>query len=374
MPKDLPKVLLTPHNEENPYLVNLRQSLCDLDVETDWFYLGRTRSQTLNALLAPMSLWGRRRHGFNVLHIHWTYEFGWPAIDSIPILRRLPRIWFQGFLIFARLIGFALVFTWHDVLPLNSAFDDESKSRSMMAKRLDRIITITNAAKKEIVSRWDVDDDIVDVIPEGPPLILHTLPRNEARHLLRVEDSVLISAFGHIDRYKGIDLLLQAATLMTGEANFSIRILGVAVDPEYALELTGLVARLQGQGRDVSWTNRTFSNEELGTLLSATDIVAIPFRRITNSTTMRFGMASGAVVILPRLEALTELPEDAVERFEPDSVESLKQVLDKLLLTWPKGVEQRRAAAQLWVSDWSWSRVGDATLRTYNLSLERCQI
>jgi glycosyltransferase involved in cell wall biosynthesis len=369
-PKPL-KVLLTPRNEENPYLPHLRESLQALGVEVEWFESESTRSQTVNALLAPWRLWQRRRQGFEILHVHWVYKFGWPSVASIPVLRRLPRYWLGWFLALARTMGFTVVYTWHDIVPVVKVFDDDAKGRSAMVRHLDGVITITNAAKRDIVSRWNVPADRIDVIPEGPPEIRHRLPRESARRIVGVEDEVLISAFGHIAYYKGLDLLLEAARRLPDDLRFAIRIIGAAPDPQYAAKLGALVESLHSDGRDVRWNNRTFTDDELGELLSATDVVAIPFRWITNSATLRFSMAWGADVVVPRLDSLDDIPDAAATWFKPESVDGLADALERQLRAWPVGATERRDAALRWVTEWSWSSVGEATVRAYESARER---
>jgi glycosyltransferase involved in cell wall biosynthesis len=363
--------LLTPRNEENPYLPQLGDSLRSLGVEVDWFESEATRSQTLNAILAPWELWKRRREGFEILHIHWVYKFAWPSVAHVPLLRRLPRSWFRLFLLLARVMGFAIVFTWHDVVPVVTVFDDDVKGRSDMVRSHDGVITITEAARREVLRRWGTLADRIDVIPEGPPNTANRLPRDEARRRVGVDAGTLISGFGHIDRYKGYDLLLEAAHQLPDDVSFAIRLVGAAPDPAYAVRLEGLAASLRDGGRDVRWSNRTFTDDELGTLLSATDVVAIPFRWITNSATLRFAMAYGAIVVVPRLDALDDIPDPAAVRFEPGSAEDLARVLEDQLRTWPIGTEERRAAALQWVTEWPWSSVGEATVRAYESALRR---
>jgi beta-1,4-mannosyltransferase len=363
-PKPL-KVLLAPRNEENPYLPHLLDSLRDHGADVEWFESESTRSQTLNALLAPWRLWRRRREGFEILHLHWVYKFAWPSVASIPVLRRLPRYWFVCFLTMARRMGFTVVFTWHDVVPVVRVFDDDLKGRSAMVRHLDGIITITEAARRDVSGRWDVPADRLVVIPEGPPEVLHRLPREVARRRAGVEERVLIAAFGHIASYKGLDVLLQAAQHLPADLPVAIRLIGAAPDPEYAAQLAGLVDSLQHGGRDVRWSNRTFTDEELGALLSAADVVAIPFRRITNSATLRFAMAWRAVVVVPRLDSLDDIPDPAAVWFEPDSVDDLADVLERLVRTWPVGADEHREAARRWVTEWTWDAVGAATVRAY---------
>ncbi len=365
LPPEPLKVLLAPRNEENPYLPHLRDALVARGSVVEWFESESTPSQTVNALLAPWALWRRRREGFTVLHLHWVYKFAWPSVASIPLLRRLPRLWFSAFLAFARAMGFTVVYTWHDVVPVVKAFDDDAKSRTAIVRHLDRVVTITDAAKRAIEVAFDVPGELVDVIPEGSPEVLHRIGRDPARAALAVERDVLVSGFGHIADYKGFDLLLDAVSRLPAQQAPAIRLLGAAADRTYAARLAGLVDDLRRAGHDVRWSDRTYSDEELGALLSATDVVALPFRRITNSATLRFAIAWGATVLLPRIDALADVPQDAAVWSAPGDVDDLASVLRDLVEAWPQGAEERAAIARAWVNEWSWDAVGTATMQAY---------
>lgn len=366
------KVLLAPRNEENPYLPQLRAALESQGITVEWFESEFTNSQTLNAILAPFELWKCRRNGFEVLHLHWVYKFRWPAVAEIPVLRRVPRFWFGCFLVLARSMGFTIVYTWHDLVPVVTAFDNDAKSRMSMRRRLDGIIAITEAAKRDIARTFDVPAEMIAVVPEGPPPVDRVVDRTSARAELGVDvDTVLIAAFGHIQEYKGLDVLLEALRRLPADLRFAVRILGAAADPAYATRMDELVGSLRDAGRDVSWTRRVFTDDELGTLLSATDVVALPFRRITNSATLRFSMAWGATVVLPRLAALDDIPEEAAAWCAPGDPDDLARTLEALLREWPGGANASREAATRWVSEWSWEAVGAATLRVYAEALER---
>jgi glycosyltransferase involved in cell wall biosynthesis len=366
------KVLLSPRNEENPYLPHLRDALQSRGVTVDWFESEATSSHTVNALLAPWELWKRRRQGFEVLHLHWVYKFAWPSVAAIPGLKRLPRLWFGVFLRLARTMGFTVVYTWHDLVPVVGVFDDDAAARRAMRHHLDGVITITDAAKRDVSRRFGVPLEQIDVIPEGPPEIGRRLDRGVARTQLGFgTDAVAVGAFGHIAPYKGLDLLLEAAERLGDDVDFAIRIIGHAADPAYAARMGGLVASLREVGRDVQWSDRVFSQDELETLLSATDVVALPFRSITNSATLRFSMAWGATVILPRLAAFDDIPVAAAAWYDADDEADLVRVLDEVLRTWPSGAAERRSAALEWVSRWSWDAVGDATIHAYGTARQR---
>lgn len=359
------QILIAPRNEENPYLPLLRSALADIGVPTDWFAMDATANQTLNSLLAPLDLVRHRLRGARILHLQWVYPFGWPWTRGRPVVEALPRIWFGFVLWFAKALRYKVVFTWHDDTPLVQVFDDEVRARSMMIHRMDAVITITEAARDLLVEKWGVARGAITVIPEGAPTIRAVGGRDEAKSRLRVPNIPLIVTYGHIDPYRGVDDLLAASLAVSKETPFVIRILGRGRHPDHTERITTYIAELRDQGRDVSWTDRRFEDHELETLLAAADIVALPFRKITNSTTLRVAMASRRAVIIPNSLSLSDVPRDAAYRFEPDDPSSLCAVLEGLLKDLPADDDPRIESAYRWATAWTWNNVATATSQVY---------
>lgn len=365
-----PRVLITPHNEENPYLPLLGKALSEVGVVSDWLRMEWTPSQTLNGLLLPIELTLHRLRGFNVLHLHWSYRFGWYWSRRLPLVRSLPRRWFGFSLWFAGVIGFRIVYTSHEPLPLAPVFDDDVAGRSPLFRRSRVIITITEAAKEYLVEGFGVDPARVEVIPEGPPMVAHQTERAPARTRLGVSATTpLLAMFGHIDSYKGADLLLEAVLQLPPTTRLSIRLLGASGNPQYANKLEDLVRRLEGQGRDVRWKRGAFSDEDLDVLLAATDFVVIPFRLITNSSSMRVAMARRVPLLVPDLPELVDIPATALFRYDRTLEGGLREGLNSILHATPDDIAARVAAAYEWTTAWTWHAVGLATKAIYERAL-----
>ncbi len=367
----VPKVLMTPKNEENPYLPLLRQALREVGVVSDWLAMEWTPSQTLNTLVFPAELLLGRFRGFNVLHLHWVYRFAWNWARHLPLVRRLPRWWFGSALWFASAIGFRVVYTSHEPLPLAPIFDDDVAGRRPLLNRSRAVITITNDAKRRLCEMFSLDSDLVEVIPEGAPVAGPAPKCEDARQRLDVSIATpLIVMFGHLDPYKGVDLLLEAAIDLPSAMELAIRLLGDTADPQYANRISGLVERLQEQGRDVRWERGAFSDDDLEALLAAADLVAIPFRWITNSTSLRVAMSRRVPVLVPGLTELGDIPAEAVFRYDHTTKTGLRDAVAAALCAPPEEVAARVAAAYAWTTAWTWQDVASATKAIYERVLQ----
>jgi glycosyltransferase involved in cell wall biosynthesis len=360
-----PRVLVTPRNVENPYLSLLSESVREQGESIDFFDFRLTSSQSLNILLAFPRLALARLRGTRTVNVHWVYMFHLAWAMNIPLVRRVPRWLFLSWLAWAQLWGLSVIYTWHDVVPLNPVFDDDRLSRRQMVRFLDGVITITAAARDAIVQEFNVPRDIITVVPEGGPIVI-ARPRGEARrHLGIAGDEVTIGAYGHIDPYKGVDVTAQSLIEISADYEFAVRILGHARQSELAETLSAQLATLAQGGHDVAWENRRFTDDELVEFLTGVDIVVIAFRYITNSATMRMACAYGKTVIVPDLPALRDTPRDAVVWYDPHRADGLRDALADVVANWPAGAAHRADAARAWANDWTWSQVGAVTADAY---------
>jgi glycosyltransferase involved in cell wall biosynthesis len=359
--RDLP-VVMVPENHENPYLDELCAGLDVVGVASRQLGLDTTSSQTLNALLAlPRIVWLRIR-GVRVLHLHWTYLFAWPWADRLVVVRLLPRLWFTTVLAVARGMGMRIVFTAHNVLPHHRVFDDDRAARAALLARSDQVITLTTAARERVSEEFSVPPSKISVIPEGTPRLA---PPAARAHRQRER----LVAFGHLEEYKGVDLLVEAASLVARQRACQVELMGTASDPAYKDRLEEALAHLRSDGVEASWADRRFSDEELVSLLARADLAAFPFRAITNSTSLRVAMASRVVCVVPELPALCDVPRDAALRFTPGDVADLARAIVEGLGMDADARSSMLDAASAWLDEWSWERVARATRTVYERAL-----
>ena len=357
--RDIP-VLIVPENHENPYLDELCQALAAAGVAATQLSMGPTASQTLNTLLLFPRLMWRRLRGARILHLHWTYPFAWRWAAEVPVVRRAARWWFATLLSLARVLGLRVVYTAHNVLPHSAVFDDDRAARSALLRRADEVITLTEAAKARLHDEFGVAEARVTVVPEGAPPV--PAPSLRAR-----PDRPLAVMFGHLDAYKGVDLLLDAAVETAGAID--VELLGESSDPGYAATLHAGLDRLRASGSQAEWHEHRFSAEELECLLGRATMVVFPFREITNSTSLRVAMAHRVPCVLPTLPALAGVPWGAAFWCAPDDVDDLARAMCTVLASDDGGRATVSDTAVDWMAQWSWARVGAATREVYERAL-----
>src|ERR1700722_18666948 len=104
-------VLVTPRDSV-PYQELLYENVRALGVRVD-YEDGPTPSQTLNVVLAPALLAWRRMRGYQILHIHWFFQFSLPWARHARWAQWLMQVWFGVYLRTAKLVGYKVIWTAH---------------------------------------------------------------------------------------------------------------------------------------------------------------------------------------------------------------------------------------------------------------------
>ncbi|MCB0976792.1 MAG: glycosyltransferase [Acidimicrobiales bacterium] len=349
--------------DPNPYQEALRSGVEPHGVR--WHYLdGPTSSQTLNTALLPVMLTLHRLCGDRVLHVHWVYPFSlvWARSRAA---RRMMRAWFTFVLFVARALGFRIVWTAHNLLPHDKVFDDDAAARRALVRSAGTVIVHQEWAADEV---RNLGGSEVLVIPQGPYRAAPAPSRSEARRRLGLPaDASVVVAFGRVEKYKGIDLLIDA--VVGGEEPLPVHLLVVGECRTEALRRR-LIDAARGHDR-VHLQLRYQTDEELALALAAADVAAFPFHSITNSASIPTALAAGLPAVIPDLPALAHLADEAVIRYAATGgLEALAAALRRAAEMTPAQLNERSQAAAESVAGDSWDAAGEATARAYRRLLD----
>ncbi len=348
------RVLVFPRDDVNPYQRLLYGEMGRLGARVT--YLGRlTPSHTLNLILLPAELAARRAVGARLVHLHWVFDFSPPGSSRWSVLRRLAQLWFVLWLRTLRLLGMRLVWTAHNALPHGRVFADDVSARRSLVRASDLVFAHSPAVLAELAALGATARRSV-VIPHGPfgpaaPGVPLRVPGHgdQVRQLL---------FFGKVEEYKGVEDLLAAAAMMPADLPARLTIVGQCDDQSLRSRLRAL-ARAAG-GRVVLRLERVPEDEITG-LLAASDVVVLPFRRITTSGSAMLALAHGRPLIVPGLAALADLPPAAVIRYD-GSIPSLAAALTEAARAGRPVLAAMSAAATAHASGTSWPEISARTL------------
>jgi len=348
------RVLVFPRDDLNPYQRLLYGEMGRLGARVS--YLGRlTPSHTLNLLLLPAELAARRAAGARLVHLHWVFGFSPPGGSRWPLLRRLAQLWFVLWLRTVRLLGMRLVWTAHNVLPHGRVFADDVSARRSLVRASDLVLAHSPAVLAELAALGATARRGV-VIPHGP--FGHAAPGVPLRVPGHGDHVRRLLFFGKVEEYKGVEDLLAAVATMPADLPARLTIAGQCDDPALRSRLRALA---RAAGDRVALRLERVPEDEVTGLLAASDLVVLPFRRITTSGSAMLALAHGRPLIVPDLAALADLPPAAVIRYD-GSIRSLTAALAKAVRAGRPVLAAMSAAATAYAYGTSWPEISARTL------------
>jgi glycosyltransferase involved in cell wall biosynthesis len=330
------RILVLPREDTNPYQELLYGEMRRRGARIT--YLGElTRSHTLNLLLLPLEMAIRRLGGARVVHLHWVYAFGLYGSGRSAAVRRAAESWFSAWLLLLRLLDMRLVWTAHNVLPQAPAFADDVRGRRRLVAACDLVIAHSKGTLEELAALGIVPRRSA-IIPHGP--FTEAVESASLRTPGDGQQTRQLLFLGKIRPYKGVDTLLEAFAALPPELDAHLTVAGDCGDSSLAAELTELAS-----GSRVTLRLEWISDEEISRLLHLAD----------------------AVVIVPDLPGLAELPDDAVVRYD-GRTQGLSGALTSIILADASVLAKMSSAAYEYCAAMSWSQIAETTLA----ELARC--
>jgi glycosyltransferase involved in cell wall biosynthesis len=233
-----------------------------------------------------------------LFHIQWPYKFVF--LDNVV----LP--------LFYKLLGKKLVFTAHNV---DSGVRDGTSSwlnrwsLRALYRRVDHIIVHTARMKSELMSWFNIPAEKISVVPHGINSVVPdtALTRMDARDWLGLgQDERAVLFFGNIDRYKGLDMLVEALTqLRMSGTKMRLVIAGrVKECPDYWQRIKGQI----DTGLEASAISHLgfIPDELVERYFKAADVLVMPYRSIFQSGVLFMALRFGLPVIATDVGAFKE--------------------------------------------------------------------
>jgi glycosyltransferase involved in cell wall biosynthesis len=258
-----------------------------------------------------------------VLNLHWTSPIlaGSRSADEararVADLARLLDV-FQA-------AGGRLVWTVHNVLPHDAAYQESQvEVCRLLADRADLVHVLSDETVPAVAPYYALDPARVVVIPHSSYLGVYPqrISRHRARRRLGLhDDDRVLTSFGMIRPYKGIDRLLDAFEREPLDAP-DLRLL-VAGMPGGRAGVQALVDRLARTPRVVSRPQRV-PHRRVQVWLRAADLAVLPYTAVLNSGSFLLAETFGLPVVAPRTGALAAHEgRPHVRLFGPDDFETV---------------------------------------------------
>lgn len=340
----------------NPYWARLQCELKALGVE---FEISHNSYWTQRRWLL------KNRGKVKVLHFHFIqpHYVGHKGTNERALLSRLLK--FAADLVLARLLGYRIVWTMHDLMPTWPREPQwvELFARYIIAWLADDVIVHCQAAKHLLAQRFHRSLRVhVFPHPNYSDAYPHELSTARAREQLQIEnESFVVASIGGIRPNKGLEELITAFTKID-DPQAVLLIAGRPYPPEKYVrqieELSSRESRIILHACDVPET-------DLQLYIKAADIVALPFKQVLTSGSAILAMSFGRPVIVPRMGCLPELVgDDAGITYEQGDVDGLSKALQQARMA---DLASMGVVAAQRANAYSWSDLARDTVQVYGI-------
>jgi glycosyltransferase involved in cell wall biosynthesis len=231
------------------------------------------------------------------------------------------------------------------------------------ARRADRIITLSEAARSEIVDDVRVPRDRVDVVPLGYGLSSRATPtpEDELRQRFELGSGPIVLAVSGLTPHKNVGALLEAIAIVRREHS-DVRLVVPSNPTAHGEELERRFTEL-GLSENVRFPGWV-SESELEGFYRAATCFAFPSLREGFGLPVLEAMARNLPVAVANASALPEVAGNAALYFDPDNPEDIARTIKRLLEDGELrarlvrlGDERRR--------QFTWQRTATETLRSF---------
>lgn len=330
------------------YEAGIANGLAANGVDVTLFVSDRSLVNELSTDIKAVNLRGSQRevrHGWRkALNLMWYF------IRELAFLaHRSTTVHFIGFFMLAhihkgwadhswlwecrllKLFSRRLIFTVHNVMPHER---DTPEIRRLMAKiyRIpDCLVVHTQRARQRLMDEFAVASERIVVMEHGINELVP--PESTVIAATRSELGVtasqrLVLFFGNVHYYKGVDLLLEAARRFGPQVR--LHIAGRCGDPEYGRELLRTMSD-HPMGERLTWEDAFLSESRVSELLSAADVVVMPYRHIDQSGVLFAALRHGVPLVAFDVGSFREyLPEGVGRVVPPGDLEAFAAAVETI--------------------------------------------
>lgn len=254
--------------------------------------------------------WLEARAGsIDAVHLHWPERF-WrrtPFGDVSRVRRaalaceRLLQL--VRFVRAARRFGMRCLWTVHNLEPHEGAYRWDRYGYRLLARECDLVICHSRSATRAVRERYRPRGRVV-VMPIGDPAEVHPAPRPRADVLSGLGLDArrpVVSCFGWLRQYKGLDLACAAIERLNGKVQLLIA--GPCHAEFDVARILPMIGRLPG----AVLIDRKLTDQEFADLTAASDAVLLPYRAITGSSALLAALGFGRGVVTSDLPYFQEI-------------------------------------------------------------------
>ena len=300
---------------------------------------------------------GARLSGHQVAHFHF-FHVGFLELFNF---------------LLARLIGFKVVITAHDV----EAFKDHLSVPAFnrwVYRRANRVIAHSQVAKGELITELGVASEKIDIVLHGNYLEnTQPAPTKDVakRHFGFSSDQRVLLFFGQIKDVKGLDVLLTGFASARKEDSSLHLLIGGRVWKTDFSKYAALIQR-HGLSPYCSLHIRYIKDTEVPFFYRCADLVVLPYLRIYQSGVVLQAMSYGCPVLVSDIAGMLEAVEDESTGFvfRSQDPEHLAQRISDIFSIPGHSESVARAGLRMVTVRNDWSLLGHQALDCYQRTLQ----
>lgn len=286
---------------------------------------------------------------------------------------QFPRFYGLELLVFliARPFLRRLVFTAHNAVPHERSAWKEALLH-VWYRVPHRIIVLSQNVRNEIIERFAISPEKIEVIPHGSYVALREAckglepsPR-VAGILHNLQGKILVFQFGIIREYKGVDTLIAAARKLPIDSPWHVLVMGGG--PPALIEQYRAQVAEAGLSERVTVIREFLSNPDLAALAERADILTFPYRDISQSGALMLGLSFGKPCVCSDIRGFREyLGPDEALFFDGKNADRLSVEIASLLRD--PDLRERLGCAAWHAANgrYAWDSVAEGYLRSYGL-------
>ncbi len=222
-----------------------------------------------------------------------------------------------------------------------------------VSKRADRIITVSESTKRDLIRFYNTDPAKITVIPLGVGSEFVRKPKNEIDYLYEKyslpRDKKIILYVGNLLLHKNLNGLLEGFAQMKGKENCQLVLVGKSFDGRTK------ATREKELGLEKYITHAGMvSQEDLVNFYNLADLFVLPSLYEGFGLPVLESFACGTPVICSNTSSLPEVGGNVVKYFNPKDATSIARALEESIDD--KG--KHDAEIDAWVRQFTWEKCG----------------
>lgn len=234
------------------------------------------------------------------------------------------------------------------------------------ARRADRVIAISEAAKRDLVETLRLDPAKIDVVylGAGQGGGVEPAPERELRERFELGEARLVLTVSAALRHKNLDRLVEAFALVARQQDARLVVVGHAGLDQHSLRERAAAAGVAERVRFTGWID----DRDLEGLYAAASVFAYPSLIEGFGMPVLEAMRRGVPVACSNVSALPEVAGNAAELFDPHDPAAIAAAIGRLLADDARR-EELIARGRRRVPEFTWERAARGTLESYRRAL-----